>query len=183
MKIGKAFNKILDVNVPHGGALAGKCIRILAAIDINQPLLRCTNIQMGGTKVKVHFKYEWLVNFCFYCGRSGHIDRNCEKRTSDIGHDNLMEGLYGDWLKATDIFHTPTSNPSTTNTDITSHTTSRKPSNHSNIIPSKNPESPITLPHSESSHIPTLPINSLTPEQTPIHDTDNSPHNQHTNLA
>lgn len=53
----------------------------------------------NGDKLKVdlwyRFEYEFLPNFCFICGRLGHLDREC-------GH-NLKKGeeaQFGAWMKA-----------------------------------------------------------------------------------
>ncbi|GER51681.1 P-selectin glycoprotein ligand 1 [Striga asiatica] len=98
---------------------------------------------MGSQIVKVRFKYERLVKLCFYCWGMGHIDRNCDRRSSDISNDNA------------------------------DHTTYTKPNHHNNIIPTENQKSPATLLHSESSHIPaqaakTIPLEKTSTNINPI---------------
>ncbi|GER32002.1 zinc knuckle (CCHC-type) family protein [Striga asiatica] len=41
-----------------------------------------------------------LVNLCFYCGKIGHLDKACAKRLADIDKSCVMEGQYGEWLRA-----------------------------------------------------------------------------------
>lgn len=46
------------------------------------------------------FKYENIATFCFYCGTVGHSEKNCLARKSDAKNRTVLEGQYGDWLKA-----------------------------------------------------------------------------------
>ncbi|CAA0823537.1 Unknown protein [Striga hermonthica] len=122
IKLGSVFKQVKDVSVPQGGNLAGKCLRLLVTLDVNKPLLRCTHIQLEEKKILVQFKYERLVSLCFYCGHLGHLDRNCDKRMADIAAGNLREGLYGDWLKATESFFSHHINSSHPNPSPLSYT-------------------------------------------------------------
>lgn len=47
----------------------------------------------------VHFKYEQLATFCYYCGRIGYSDRMSQIRREDPRKNELREGQFGEWLK------------------------------------------------------------------------------------
>ena len=53
-------------------------MRVRVSIDITLPLCRGRVITMeNGEKHWVNFKYERLPNFCFWCGRLNHSDKDC----------------------------------------------------------------------------------------------------------
>ncbi|KAL0014215.1 hypothetical protein SO802_001284 [Lithocarpus litseifolius] len=57
----------------------GHFIRVCVLIDISLPLCRGRLITAeNGGKIWIRFKYERLPNFCFWCGRLNHSDKNCE---------------------------------------------------------------------------------------------------------
>ncbi|GER42405.1 Orf120b protein, partial [Striga asiatica] len=140
-------------------ALAGKCIRLLVTIDLNQPLLRCASLMMQNRKILVEFKYEKLVSLCFYCGFLGHQDRNCDIRSADINNASVKEGLFGDWLRAQDYPHLHH------NSSHTSNSESPKPStgSPSKPSPSEKASSLISEPDHQPSHKPSSPQPNLSP--------------------
>lgn len=99
LKIGKLFSPISEVFIPESGSSKGRCIKLLATLNLDRPLLRGTNIKLNNVACWVDFKYEQLASFCYYCGRIGHSDRLCAKRGEDLRKRELNEGQYGDWLK------------------------------------------------------------------------------------
>ncbi|KAK6140965.1 hypothetical protein DH2020_025293 [Rehmannia glutinosa] len=102
-KIGKKFDKILDVVVPETGSSKGLFIRILAVVNLDKPLLRGTYITLHSEKVWVDFRYEKLQNFCFYCGLVGHLERGCLARRDDMQRDKLEEDQFGEWLRVSEV--------------------------------------------------------------------------------
>lgn len=44
-----------------------------------------------------------MAMFCYYCGKVGHSERLCQGRKSDAITGKLLEGQYGDWLKADSV--------------------------------------------------------------------------------
>ncbi|XP_023897384.1 uncharacterized protein At4g02000-like [Quercus suber] len=57
----------------------GNFIRVRVLVDISLPLCRGRLITLvGGRKIWISFKYERLPNFCFWCGRLNHSDKECE---------------------------------------------------------------------------------------------------------
>lgn len=87
---------VLDVIVPETGSKRGRCIKILALVNLTKLLYKGTFISCGDKLVWVEFGYENLATFCYYCGKVGHLEKNCENKridsTSGIGSPNQ----YGD---------------------------------------------------------------------------------------
>ncbi|CAN1761820.1 hypothetical protein LINPERHAP1_LOCUS8065 [Linum perenne] len=54
-------------------------MRIRVRLDVRKPLKRGKKVrQAGGEGGECIFRYEHLPNFCYICGKMGHIDRYCE---------------------------------------------------------------------------------------------------------
>ncbi|CAN1758162.1 hypothetical protein LINPERHAP1_LOCUS6727 [Linum perenne] len=54
-------------------------MRLRARLDIREPLKKEKKVKKPrGDWLLAKFRYEWLPNFYFICGRIGHIDRHCE---------------------------------------------------------------------------------------------------------
>ncbi|CAA0840589.1 Unknown protein, partial [Striga hermonthica] len=100
LKVGKLFKEVLDVVVPDMGVYGGRLVKILVELNLKDPILRGTHIRLGGEAKWVHFKYENLLTFCYYCGRIGHADRNCAIKKEDIKKNSLNIGQFGEWLRA-----------------------------------------------------------------------------------
>ncbi|KAL2926122.1 hypothetical protein RDABS01_001197 [Bienertia sinuspersici] len=79
-------------------------MRIKVNIDVDKPLRRGFKIatMQNGTKW-VDIKYERLGDFCFYCGRIGHIDRDCSFIKEDEEMRKSLVYKYGPWLKASPL--------------------------------------------------------------------------------
>ncbi|CAA0809044.1 Unknown protein [Striga hermonthica] len=90
---------VKNVSVCKVGGETGSYIKLLASIDIKEPIPRCTFVKLDNQRIMVYIWYEKLVNLCYYCGHIGHVDRNCSMRLRDIKSKNLQEGQYGEWLK------------------------------------------------------------------------------------
>ncbi|GER38816.1 RNA-directed DNA polymerase (reversetranscriptase)-related family protein [Striga asiatica] len=98
-KIGKVFDRIHDIAIPGAGSVNGKIVRILADINVLEPLPRGTFITLASEELWIDFRYENLLTFCFYCGRVGHNDRGCDLKKADIHNSSLSLGQYGEWLR------------------------------------------------------------------------------------
>ena len=51
----------------------------------------------------VGLKFEQLPNFCYWCGRVGHGDRDYEVWLCSMGRLRRGDQQYGDWLRAITI--------------------------------------------------------------------------------
>ncbi|GER26493.1 gag-pol polyprotein, partial [Striga asiatica] len=47
----------------------------------------------------IEFKYENLLTFCFYCGKIGHNERQCESKREDLHRNVLRTWQFGEWLR------------------------------------------------------------------------------------
>ncbi|CAA0810581.1 Unknown protein [Striga hermonthica] len=136
------FNNVEDLQKVASGQeiQVEKGLFVFSAINVKEPLLRCANVRLGYEIIKVSFKYEKLVNLCYYCGTLGHLDKDCKKRIRDIARNALQDGQYGEWLKVSEgqhIFTSPHNSHSasmgskSTGPNIRSISSATKPSNTS----------------------------------------------------
>lgn len=79
-KIGKLFSEVSEVLIPETCSSRGICIKLLATVNLEKPLLRGANIKLGSEVCWVDFKYEQIAAFYFYCGRVGYSERVCASR-------------------------------------------------------------------------------------------------------
>lgn len=78
-EIGNRVGRTIEVDTDEGGSAIGKYLRIKVLFDIRKPLLRGVTMEIGPNEQTqwCPVKYEFLPNFCYICGRLGHIDREC----------------------------------------------------------------------------------------------------------
>ncbi|CAA0805991.1 Unknown protein, partial [Striga hermonthica] len=139
LKIGKIFKSISNVLISNLGSQGGRLIKLLVTVDITEALPRCTTIRLGSQAVTVTFKYERLVNLCFYYGKIGHIEKGCNQRIEDISANTLKEGQFGEWMRATDGLQGQGWNNANSSTDKakdsdTPQSNTRQPSTSQNPI-------------------------------------------------
>ncbi|KAL2930103.1 Retrotransposon Gag-like protein 3 [Bienertia sinuspersici] len=69
-------------------------------INVDKPLRRGLRIGINPTTSKwVDIKYERLGDFCYYCGRPGHVDRDCYNINRMPKEETLKERILLDKLK------------------------------------------------------------------------------------
>lgn len=83
-----------------GGLSVGKFLRIRVKLNLNNPLKSLMKLLIEGAVCEVHFRYERLPMHCYFCGRIGHGERDCEDKL-DVTTANSGEPQYGGWLRAT----------------------------------------------------------------------------------
>ena len=99
-KFRNLFSDVRDVLIPESGSKKGRCLKVLAEIRLDKPLLRGTKIRYEEQKVWVDFKYENMADFYFYCGRVGHVEKSCMDRNRDGKEGRIQEDQFGGWLRA-----------------------------------------------------------------------------------
>ncbi len=56
------------------------CMRIRVKMDISKPLCwGCKARLFVGNETRIAFRYERLLNFCYWCGMLTHGDRDCDR--------------------------------------------------------------------------------------------------------
>ncbi|KAL2903571.1 Endogenous retrovirus group K member 8 Gag polyprotein [Bienertia sinuspersici] len=79
-------------------------IKMKLLIDIDKPHRRGLRISINPTTSKwVDIKYERSGDFCYYCGRLGHVDRNCDNINEVNDNANEIVYRYGPWMRASPL--------------------------------------------------------------------------------
>lgn len=90
-KLGKIFPSCLNILVPEHGSKEGRLLKMLVEVDLEKPLLRGTHLQLERDSVWVSFRYEQLPQLCYYCGRLGHLEKNCERKLCVARSGSILE--------------------------------------------------------------------------------------------
>ncbi|PQQ10307.1 uncharacterized protein Pyn_17609 [Prunus yedoensis var. nudiflora] len=99
-QIGNSLGRCLDVLEGMDGGCLGRFLRIRVCLDVSKPLWRGKKLTLpSGNTEFVDFRYERLPEFCFCCGRVGHVFKECA--FVDQAAKQACEKPYGIWLKAT----------------------------------------------------------------------------------
>lgn len=73
-------------------------MRVKVLVEIDKPLRRVVKIATGHNSSKwCGLQYERLEDFCFYCGRLDHVDRDCQAPVPS-GESKAVVYEYGPWL-------------------------------------------------------------------------------------
>ncbi len=77
------------------------CMRARVRLDILRPLSRGRKARRAdGTELWISFKYERLPNFCYWCGRLTHAEKDCDLWLRSKGTLRRESQQYGAWLRA-----------------------------------------------------------------------------------
>ncbi|KAK6132622.1 hypothetical protein DH2020_033629 [Rehmannia glutinosa] len=147
---GNTVEKFIAVDCDQSGSVVGRFLRIRAEIDISKPLRRVFQIDFMNHKVTVLLKYERLPDFCFFCGRIGHLVRDCNLHVLNSPHQK-SHFEYGNWLRAP-----TTSSPFTTNRYPTHNTSNHTSTPTSSAIPHPHTEQPSNKYPTPTKHHPPL---------------------------
>ncbi|CAA0830826.1 Unknown protein, partial [Striga hermonthica] len=115
LKIGKRIGKTLDFQLPGTSDQLGHIMKVLVEFNVNEPLPRGSLIKVGSDSTWVDFRYENLQTFCFYCGKLGHSDKNCEIKSGDVKNNEVNIGQYEEWLRARIVSSGHSRSPSSLN--------------------------------------------------------------------
>ena len=95
--IGNSMGRFIELDKRANQFDQAKFLRIRVELPVEKPLQRGGNIMgMEGDKYWIHFKYERLPTFCFFCGKMGHDLKHCN---ACLDRQNVTP-QYGDWLRA-----------------------------------------------------------------------------------
>ncbi|KAL0433730.1 UNVERIFIED_CONTAM: hypothetical protein Slati_2707300, partial [Sesamum latifolium] len=100
--IGNKLGKFCDIEMDELGCSWGSTLRIRVALNVNVPLKRVLKLcSARGAELLVHFTYERLPNFCYLCGKLGHIGKYYELHFSADFVDPGSDSPYGSWMRPT----------------------------------------------------------------------------------
>lgn len=94
-EIAGQIGTVHEVDLGIDGSCMGKFVRARVTISLAKPLQRCVNtsLEKGDKPILILLIYERLSDFCYGCGKIGHVLRDCEKELV-----NKSELEYGPWL-------------------------------------------------------------------------------------
>ncbi|KAL0381479.1 UNVERIFIED_CONTAM: putative mitochondrial protein [Sesamum angustifolium] len=99
--IGGKIGRLKDFDLSKGPESWGSFMRLRVAINVTKPLTRALKLRtVLGDEHIVTFTYERLPNFCYLCGRIGHISKWCETRFQANFVDPGDNSPFGPWLRA-----------------------------------------------------------------------------------
>lgn len=94
--IGNKVVEFMEVETEDDGSAVGSFLRIKVRLDVRKPLARGVLVEdeEKGREMWCSFQYEFLPNFCYICGRLGHVDKDCD----DYGEGSGPK-QFGEWMR------------------------------------------------------------------------------------
>ena len=104
--VGNTIGSLIQVADSEDDGEGGELLRIRARIDITKALPRCCKLWSDGEHVGwTLLKFEQLPNFCYWCGKVTHGERDCEVWLQGKGRLKKEDQQYGEWHYANSVRH------------------------------------------------------------------------------
>ncbi|KAL5759778.1 hypothetical protein ACOSQ2_018616 [Xanthoceras sorbifolium] len=97
LSLGGMLGEVREIDKGAGGNCLGRLIRVKVLLDVLKPLKRGLRVDVGGEVFEVMTCYERLLNFCYFCGRMGHLIRDWPD--NDVGLVDESKLRFGSWLR------------------------------------------------------------------------------------
>ena len=95
--IGNRLGTMLQVADPEDDGTGGEFLRVRIKLDILQPLPRCCKLWNEGKLAGcAGLRFKQLPNFCYWCGKVSHGERDCEVWLRSMGRLKKEDQQYGD---------------------------------------------------------------------------------------
>ncbi|OMO96966.1 hypothetical protein CCACVL1_04733 [Corchorus capsularis] len=96
-RVGNVMGRIVEIeDVQWGKAIGRGFLRLRVAMDVERSLLGGFWLpRKNGHKIWAEIRYEKLGDFCYKCGKLGHIEKTCDK-------EEVIEAgkkMYGPWMR------------------------------------------------------------------------------------
>ncbi len=79
----------------------GPYMRVRVSIDITKPLCKGRKISVDDNSERwISFKYERLPNFCYWCGRVTHGEKDCSIWLANKNTFRQSDQQFGPWMRA-----------------------------------------------------------------------------------
>lgn len=99
-RLGNAMGEFLEAECNQDNFCWGESLRVKIMIDITKPLPRGIWIEPGENvdSLWIQAKYERLPDFCYGCGRTGHVVKDCP-HLSEGEKQETEPFQFGNWLR------------------------------------------------------------------------------------
>ena len=102
-EIGALVGKVVEVDFTGDGKLCmSQFLRVKVDFEVAKPLKSGFYLDRSPhPELWVRFKYERIANFCYKCGRLGHLKAKCVYTGANLEKALMQDPFgYGPWLKA-----------------------------------------------------------------------------------
>ena len=99
--VGNTIGTTIRVADPEDDGEGREFLRIRVAMNITKPLPRCCKLRSEGKHIGwALLKFERLPNFCYWCGRVDHVEKDCETWLKNREKYGKEDQQFGDWMRA-----------------------------------------------------------------------------------